>query len=109
MIHLEIGRKTMNGYGYGYGLDNTTKAMNFTRCKRSSKVMQILHAIITHPRQLTARDIKRKVYGADIGERCHGFFSALHHFGLASYERHGRTCLWAPTIKGICFYMGLKH
>ena len=94
---------------HAYYGSNTTRAMTFTRCKRTSKVMQILRAMIMQPRMLSSRDIKRKVYGADIGERCHGFFSALHDFGLASYERHGRTCLWAPTIKGICFYMGLKH
>ena len=92
-----------------YGVDNTTREMTFTRCKRESKVMKILRTMIMQPRMLSARDIKRKVYGIEMGESCHGFFSALRHFGLASFERHGRNCLWAPTIKGICFYMGLKH
>ena len=105
MKKLEIGRAI--DYSDHCGLDNTTKSMNMTRVKRTSKCMRILREMIVHPRQLTASEIKSKVYGHDIGESCHGFFSALRHFNLANFIRAGHKCFWEPTIKGIRFYMGL--
>ena len=106
MKKLEISCKTASS-GCSCALDNTTRAMNMTRVKRTSKCMCILHEMIVHPRTLTAQEIKQKVYGHDIGKSCQGFFSALRHFSLADFVRDGHKCLWEPTVKGIRFYMGL--
>lgn len=105
MKKLEIGRKI--SYADLQGIDSTSKVMNMTRVKRTSKCMRILYEMIVHPRQLTSREIKINVYGRDIGKRCLGFFSALRHFGLANYVRVGHQCFWEPTVKGIRFYMSL--
>ena len=104
---LEIGCAI--NYSDHCGMDNTTKSMNMTRVTRQSKCMRILREMIVHPRQLTAREIKHKVYGREMGLSSQGFFSALRHFDLAGFERHGRTCVWAPTIKGITFYLSLPR
>ena len=103
---LEIGRKINS---FEYGLDNTSRAMNMPRVTWRSKCMRLLREMIVHPRQMTQREIKRKVYGREMGLSSQGLFSALRHFGLAGFERHGRTCVWAPTIKGIMFYLGLPR
>lgn len=105
MKKLEIGRAIT--YSDHCGLDNTTKSMNMTRVTRRSKCMRILSEMIVHPRQFTQREIKRRVYGCEMGLSSHGLFSALRHFDLAGFERHGQTCVWAPTIKGITFYLSL--
>ena len=103
MKKLEIGQRAP----WESGFCNTTRAMRFTKMTRSSKCMQILREMITHPRQLTHHEIMQRVYKCDMGFSSQGFFSALRHFGLASFIRHGHQCLWAPTIEGITFYMSL--
>lgn len=104
MKKLEIGRKVDS---FECGVDGTTRHMNMTRVTRRSKCMRILREMIVHPRQFTQREIKRRVYGCEMGSSSQGLFSALRHFDLAGFERHGRTCVWAPTIKGITFYLSL--
>lgn len=89
------------------GLCNTTRAMRFTRMKRSSKCMQILHEIITHSD--TQREIKKRVYGHEMGESCNGFFASLHHFGLATFIRDNNKYIWIPTPEGILFYVNLPE
>ncbi len=103
MKKLEIGRKII----FEYELDNTSRAMNMARVTRRSKCMRILREMILQPRRLTAHEIKRNVYGRNMGKSCQGFFSALRHFDLADFVRDGRKCLWAPTVKGITFYLSL--
>lgn len=93
-----------------YGLDNTTRHMRFTRVKRSSKIMQVLKFMILHPRTHVMRDIQRHVYhGYAPTSRSWGagLFSALHHYGLATYTRKGHACFWEATPRGIKFWKSL--
>lgn len=103
MVKLEIGKPIPRFCP----LDNTTRAMRFTCVWRGSKVMQILREMILHPRMLTHAQIMKRVYKRDVYDMSHGFFSALCHYGFAEFIRKGRTCLWAPTLEGIKFYMSL--
>lgn len=101
MKMLEIGRPIS---AEEQDVDNTTRHMNLSRVTRRSKSMRLLREIITHPRQFTHAELKRRAYGREMGESAHGFFSAFRHFGLATFIRAGRKVLWAPTVKGIMFY-----
>jgi hypothetical protein len=67
--------------------------------------MQILGAMIK--REGTQSELKRRVYGRYMGHSCQGFFSALRHFGMATFIREGRKCTWIPTLEGILFYENL--
>ena len=92
------------------GCNSTTRSMNFTRMKRSSKCMQILKHMILFPRMHGRVQILERVYGESFpGTRNwgHGFFAALVYNKLAKYEQHGHACVWEPTVKGINFYKSL--
>ena len=84
-----------------------TKAHNPSKCK----YMRILEVLMSHPNGLCRTELLQLSHGVTPPNDgwCSSTFSALHHYGYASFSRKGRECIWHITYRGKMFYNAFKN